>query len=580
MNSPATAGGREVIAEEWVVGPTRSCQRRVLVAMVAVTMAGCLPSGGPPIGQHLLSDRTLSGVHFSPSETDGVPSRLLATGPAQAAPYYSETYTVADLYEIPTDTGSEGAHGLAGPKLLAEKCLVPQDDASDWAVQTDIRGRPIVVRYFAAAGLDSRFDVVRVDLATGAQELLGDADYYPPNPPFVLSPGRTRVLPGRFPNDVSELDGGYTWLGYSASDATFVGENVYYDGSQLPGSGTQDLWRVAPDGQPELLDHNTRIWAAFATDRGPRLILERALQTQDATADFRYLLFDPGTLQASPLPSTVVFLTPLAPPSDYFASPDGHWLGSGVTQITLFNWVTSETQEIDGSASSSIIGWEWRPGHEELWLTMNDGTLGIWKPETGVTAMPVAPVQNAQAPSGTLSIFTSDGNYWFSMRPGQDSSGGQALYVGSADDPAGPAYQVTPAGAQVYSHWELADGRILAGAWTTFDYRKDYYLVDPSTGASKGLAVNGLLVALGHTRALAHVNWEAGLGSGDLCLIDLATGTQTLLAQDVYAAAVDPGVHADVPAGTDALATGTRIAFLVRNRIDSPYDGVWIAELP
>jgi len=38
----------------------------------------------------------------------------------------------------------------------------------------------------------------------------------------------------------------------------------------------------------------------------------------------------------------------------------------------------------------------------------------------------------------------------------------------SADDPAGPAYQVTPAGAQVYSHWELADGRILAGAWTTF----------------------------------------------------------------------------------------------------------------
>jgi len=87
---------------------------------------------------------------------------------------------VADLYEIPTDTGSEAAPGFAGPKLLAEKCLVPQDDASDWAVQTDIRGRPIVVRYIEAIGnLDSRFDVFRVDLATGKQDSLGDADYNP-----------------------------------------------------------------------------------------------------------------------------------------------------------------------------------------------------------------------------------------------------------------------------------------------------------------------------------------------------------------------------------------------------------------
>jgi hypothetical protein len=579
MNSSATTGRQEVSAEECLLGSTRS-----LVALVAVTMAGCLPSGSPPIGQHLLSDRTLSGVHFSPSEIDGVPSRLLATGPAQAAPYYSEAYTVADLYEIPTDTGSEAAPGFAGPKLLAEKCLVPQDDASDWAVQTDIRGRPIVVRYIEAIGnLDSRFDVFRVDLATGKQDSLGDADYNPRTPPFVLSPGRTRALVGPFPNDVVELDGGYTWLGYSVSDAAFVGEDAYYDGSQLADSGTPDLWRVVPDGQPELLDHNTRLFTTFATDQGPRLILARDLAPADASLpDYRYLFFDPATLQESPFSSEAV-PDYLWDPSAVLASPDGHWLAflSAITTtadtLTLFNWVTFELQQIDASDSSA---WEWRPGHEELWLTINDGTLRIWKPETGVTPMPVAPVQNARAPNGTLSIFTSDGNYWFSMRPGQESSGEQALYVGSADDPAGTAYQVTPAGAQIYSHWELADGRILAGAWTTSDYRKDYYLVDPSTGASQGFAVNGLLVALGHTRVLAHVNWEAGLGTGDLCLIDLATGTQTLLAQDVYAAAVDPGVHADVPAGTDALATGTRIAFLVRNRIDSPYDGVWIAELP
>ncbi len=561
MNSPMTAA------------------RRALVTIVAVTMAGCLPSGSAPIGRHVLSDRTLSGVHFSPSETDGVPSRVLVTGPVQTAEYYSKEYAVADLYEVLSDTVAETAHGFDGPKLLAEKCLILQLDPADYEVQTDIRGRPIVVRYLKATGsLDSSFVVFRVDPETGTQAWLGAADVDPPYLPFVLSPGRTRVLAG---DDVAELDGGHTWLGGSASDATFVGEDVYYDGSQLLGSVTPDLWRLAPDGQPELLDHNARLYATFTTDQGPRLILERDLAPQDApTRDYRYFLFDPAAREFY-LPWANSALVEPADPA--LASPDGHWLvfsalaGGLWTTLTLFNWVTSETQEICASGCSS---WEWRPGHEELWLTITDGTLGVWKPETGVTAMPVAPVQNAQAPSGRNSIFTRDGNYWFSLRPGREPGGRPALYVGSADDPAGPAYQVTPAGAQIYSHWELADGRILAGAWTTTDDRKDYYLVDPSTGASQGFAVNGLLVALGHTRALAHVNWEAGLGTGDLSLIDLATGAQTLLGQDVYAAAVDPGTHADVPPGTDALAPGTRIAFLVRNRMDSPYDGIWVAELP
>jgi hypothetical protein len=548
----------------------RACRPRALVAIVAATLAGCLPAGSAPVGQHLLSDRTLSGVHFSPSETDGVPSHLLVTGPAQditeGDSTYLVTFTVADLYEIPTATASGTGYRLDLARLLAEKCLVPKDDAADWAVQTDIRGRLLLVCSREPTSDADRGSVLRMDLATGMQEWLGGYGYSY-SPPFVLSPGRTRVVVGLYETNVVELDGEstYLWL----NETSFVGEDVYYDAGLPSYYQTRDLWRLLPYGQPELLEHNAYPHLTFATDRGPRLILARDLATET-----RFLLFDPETLQEAPLPSAGA--PPLNP--DFApASPDGHWLvlsANPFTLVTLFNWVTSETQEIDASDCS---GWEWRPGHDELWINMKDGTLRIWKPETGVTAMPVAPVQTAQAPSGRLSFFTSDGNYWFSLRPGGAQS---ALYVGSADDPSGPAYQVTPAGAQEYSYWQLADGRILAGAWTTTDYRKDYYLVDPRTGASQGFAVNGLLVALGHTRALAHVNWEAGPGSGDLRLIDLATGTQTLLAQNVYAAAVDPGVHADVPAGTDALAVGTRIAFLVRNRIDSPYDGVWVAELP
>jgi hypothetical protein len=533
------------------------------------------------MGRHLLSDRTLTGVHFSPSETDGVPSYLLVTGPARDIPEEGGVrpppLTVADLYQIPVDAASGTAPGLEGANLLAEKCLVPIDDAPDYAVQTDIRGRLLVMRYIEAS---PAFDAFRIDLATGTQDPLERyADYWPSYPPFVLSPGRTRVLVGRFNIGVFELDGENTFLFSNAGDATFVGEDLYYGGGLPPIYQPLDLWRLTPDGQPELVDHNASPFVTFATDRGPRLIVERELQTQDGTPDYRFSLFDPATLQEAPLMSTGNPGWSLNP-DPTLASPDGFWLVWWTVELTLFNWVTFETHAIDPATSSRISFWEWRPGHDELWLAMDDGTLGIWKPETGVTAMPVAPVQNTQAPNSRKSAFTSDGNYWFSLRPGHEPGGQPALYVGSADDPSGPAFQVTPAGAQIYSHWELADGRILAGAWTTTDYRKDYYLVDPRTGALQGLAVNGLLVALGHTRALAHVNWEAGPASGDLCLIDLATGAQTLLAQDVYAADVDPGVHADVPAGTDALAPGTRIAFLVRNRIDSPYDGVWLAELP
>jgi hypothetical protein len=81
-------------------------------------------------------------------------------------------------------------------------------------------------------------------------------------------------------------------------------------------------------------------------------------------------------------------------------------------------------------------------------------------------------------------------------------------------------------------------------------------------------------------RALALLNWEVSRSSGDLTLIELASGSKTLLAEDAYAVAVDPGRSADVPADADRLAAGTRVAFLARNRLDSPYDGLWVATLP
>jgi hypothetical protein len=53
-----------------------------------------------------------------------------------------------------------------------------------------------------------------------------------------------------------------------------------------------------------------------------------------------------------------------------------------------------------------------------------------------------------------------------------------------------------------------------------------------------------------------------------------------VLAEDVYAVAVDRGRSATVPPGKDVLLPGTRVAFLSRNRLESRDDGLWVAELP
>ena len=568
------------------VGPVRPCSRRALLAILAASVTGCLPTGNAPIGRHLVSDRTLTGVHFSPSEIDGIPSHVLVTGPTQEKiDYY--TPTVADLYAIPEGTRSGAALGEA--KLLAARSPVPQGAPADYAVQTDIRGRLLVER---SVGPTWDYEIFRIDLVTGAEDLLGTAGWDPPNPMLTLSPGRTRVLLGWSSATVWDL-GGENASVNTRGEASFVGEDLYYNEYSGPNNQTPNLWRVKPRGQPELLASNAFVSLAFATDLGPRLILGRYLSTVDPRGAPGYLVFDPATLQEIPLPPDLYMYQGLPWNSKFLlnsppASPDGHWLLSQYSgDVTFFNWLTSEIQHPDLATSGGGNEWEWRPRHEELWFgTFLSAltTLSIWKPDTDVTTVRLAPFQNYQAPTArSLSIFTSDGGHFFStFRPGDKAYPLPPLYLGSADDPTGPLCQITPDGIQVDSHWELADGRVLAGAWTWDDdeSRKNYYLVDPHTGASQAFAINGQVVALGHTRALALVDWQIDRKTGDLCLIDLATGAQTLLAKNVYTVAVDPGTHADVPPDIDALAAGTRIAFLVRNPFASPYDGLWVAELP
>ena len=68
-------------------------------------------------------------------------------------------------------------------------------------------------------------------------------------------------------------------------------------------------------------------------------------------------------------------------------------------------------------------------------------------------------------------------------------------------------------------------------------------------------------------------------GTGDLTLIDYATGATTLIGQNVTGAILQHPFDPSNPT-VDALASGAEVAFLVRDALDSPYDGVWVAALP
>ena len=173
-------------------------------------------------------------------------------------------------------------------------------------------------------------------------------------------------------------------------------------------------------------------------------------------------------------------------------------------------------------------------------------------------------------------MFTRDGRHWFSESGGDRPT----LYLGSAAEPSAPPLTLNPVGTQSDRHFETGDGRLLVEAWASDYRRNDIYLVDPAAGAIRPLGSAGRVVVAGPTRALALLNWQLSRSSGQLALLDYATGAQTMLADDVYAVDVDRGWSAVVPPGTDPLAPGTRFAFLVRNRLESRDDGLWVAELP
>jgi hypothetical protein len=74
----------------------------------------------------------------------------------------------------------------------------------------------------------------------------------------------------------------------------------------------------------------------------------------------------------------------------------------------------------------------------------------------------------------------------------------------------------------------------------------------------------------GNRRIVITEHWNTQDGTGELVLLDPATGARTSVARAVSGFAI----------GGDVDAAGTRLAYAIRNRAASPRDGLWLATLP
>lgn len=557
------------------------------VACVPVFAAGCLPAGSEPAGRQLVHDRTLSAVQFVPAQFRDEPARLVVFGPTRASRLFQND--MADLYAVSPSILAGPARHLEDLTLLLPDVQHPGPyDSSFSFAQTDSRGR-MVVQSEDSASADPA--VWRVDPAGAPREAMGSTFVVDPYSTRIqqiaLSPGRSRVVVAR-PEGwaVYETDGRSVEVPMSlGGTAGFVGEDFYYTTYQSaddPGVTvpSNDVGVVVPGGQPQVMLANARLQAGFSASDGGHLVV--ANESPPGHPDLESAsLIDLATHLAHSIP--------FSPSEQQWVgvSPDRKWLAwRGLSDIRFFEWAEGNEHRSSASLSKAV----WRPGHHDLWYSASLATL-VTSP-TSDSASDSAWVYARTNPfwqPGTTSWswFTPSGNYWL-VRDFCDESlcgtadatwSDEAIYVGSADQPKALPTQVAAKGVALYRAWELDDGRILIEGYTQDAVRSDLYLFDPRTLATTVIPLKGFVVATGGSRVLAFASWELGRWAGRLVVIDLATGAETQLAESAYAARVDPGPFSDA-APADRLAAGTRVAYLLRHQIDSPWDGLWMAELP
>jgi hypothetical protein len=224
----------------------------------------------------------------------------------------------------------------------------------------------------------------------------------------------------------------------------------------------------------------------------------------------------------------------------------------------------------------------WRPGTEELWafdimqrltIVLRPGEPLVKIERTAAlnvaaqASVPTGGVIEPGTPPAADGAFV-DGNHWLSM----GSEG--MLHLNDADDPSspeGPAFPLTD--GAVFQVVNVAPDSYVAHLAVSLD-RFDLYWIAPSRHETRLLAARVGDVVYGTDRVLVLSKMAGEVQSVDLTLYDLATGSPTLVAQNVTGFALAP---CD---GCGPIDSGTPIVYAIHALYPYSYDGIWTGTLP
>jgi len=426
--------------------------------------------------------------------------------------------------------------------------------------------------------------VWRLDLGSGEQRHLGvvDGNRVAGNN-LWLSPSGNRVVVGDVSMQVTDLDGFQVSIASTMDHPFFLEDDVYVHqtamGELEPGIARVrthgEVERVATNAQfPSGKDVRSLRLVGIPTAAGKRLLIERSDKQNLYQA---YSLIDADTLEETPLTSLgdQAFLFSLA--------PSGRWL--------LFNHMPRDPSApltldvLDAAGESTLLPImaaknlgepKWRPDQDEVWINQEGDTIARWNPNVGARVVAGNPYPLRRKPSAVESSFTQDGRYWFSRAEKPVAP----LWLRSAEMPEDPGILIAPENSWVDSYWDVPDGRLLFAVTTTSFTRANALLIDPASRITRDFSLHGQILAAGRTRFLALIEWEESRECGVLALVDLDSGKQTRLAENVTSVAVDAWTATGAATTDDPLAPGVRVAFISRNRMASSYDGAWIVALP
>lgn len=513
-------------------------------------LSACLPEGPSPRGAHIVADHWVVAVCWGP----GAPPDIAVLGRASPRPTDDEALQTSAVW-LPEGTEVR-LPAVVRWEFFGNSWTHTAGDG--FARFWDARGRLCDVEGATGPiqGSDHDLAYVCADPRTGARE-----DLVRTNGDAALADGG-RALVWTDPQ-------GHTFARWGDAGPVALGSNVWtvpdavYD---IDRTREPNVLRRWVNGTSTDVSTDVSSFRLFRND-GDEWLLVTHEHRVSALRDVEYL--NPRTGARYPAAHGV---------SSAVLSDDQRWIAAQAdTSVQMIDLagersvvIAMPSCDADDSCPGGLggVGLElgFPPHSATLWLRWQYQRLHLWAHDE-LVATHVAPAgfafDDSWSPSGR----------WAIMRP---TAATGATFLAAVDDLEQPRLSLsTDDSYRVFD--ETPDGSLLLRVRVGETSRDDLLWVDPATGARRTLLERVAAARSSGGRVLALARTEGQPPIGDLVLVDTrgaGDGVQVIasnvLAYDVAAACPSCGL----------LASGARVVYAVRSRVESTHDGVWVAELP